>query len=307
MKKEVVIATRGSKLALWQAEYIKSEIENHHKDISCRLEIIKTMGDKILDVPLAKIGGKGLFVKEIETALLEKKADLAVHSMKDVPMELPAGLELFESPVCEEPNDAFLSIKYNSLNDLPKGARVGTSSLRRKLQLLELRPDLEVLDLRGNVQTRMQKLSDGIYDAIILAYAGLKRLEVTENIKEILPVEKMLPASCQGILGIEIRSDDNNIKEILAFIGHKDSYTRALCERAFLRKLQGGCQIPIGCHSVLNGDKIYIKGIIYNLDGSKKIEKEYTGDRANPEQAGEKLAEMVLSSGGGEILKEIYS
>ncbi len=306
MKKEVVIATRGSKLALWQAEYIKSEIENHHKDISCRLEIIKTMGDKILDVPLAKIGGKGLFVKEIETALLEKKADLAVHSMKDVPMELPAGLELFESPVCEEPNDAFLSIKYNSLNDLPKGARVGTSSLRRKLQLLELRPDLEVLDLRGNVQTRMQKLSDGIYDAIILAYAGLKRLEVTENIKEILPVEKMLPASCQGILGIEIRSDDNNIKEILSFIGHKDSYTRALCERAFLRKLQGGCQIPIGCHSVLNGDKIYVKGIIYNLDGSKKIEKEYTGDRANPEQVGEKLAEMVLSSGGDEILKEIY-
>lgn len=307
MKKEVVIATRGSKLALWQAEYIKSEIENHHKDISCRLEIIKTMGDKILDVPLAKIGGKGLFVKEIETALLEKKADLAVHSMKDVPMELPEGLELFESPVCEEPQDAFLSIKYNSLDELPQGAKVGTSSLRRKLQLLELRPDLEVLDLRGNVQTRMQKLNDGMYDAIILAYAGLKRLKVTEHIKEILSVEKMLPASCQGILGIEIRSDDNEIKEILSFIGHKDSYTRALCERAFLRKLQGGCQIPIGCHSVLQGDKIYVKGIIYNLDGSKKITKEYTGDKANPEEAGIKLAEMVLAAGGDEILKEIYS
>ena len=202
MKKEVVIATRGSKLALWQAEYIKHKIENHHKDISCRLEIIKTMGDKILDVPLSKIGGKGLFVKEIETALLDKKADLAVHSMKDVPMELPDGLELFESPLCEEPNDAFLSIKYNSLDDLPQGSRVGTSSLRRKCQLLELRSDLEVLDLRGNVQTRMQKLNDGIYDAIILAYAGLKRLEIVENIKEILPIEKMLPASCQGILGI---------------------------------------------------------------------------------------------------------
>ncbi len=234
MKKEVVIATRGSKLALWQAEYIKHKIENHHKDISCRLEIIKTMGDKILDVPLSKIGGKGLFVKEIETALLDKKADLAVHSMKDVPMELPDGLELFESPLCEEPNDAFLSIKYNSLDDLPQGSRVGTSSLRRKCQLLELRSDLEVLDLRGNVQTRMQKLNDGIYDAIILAYAGLKRLEIVENIKEILPIEKMLPASCQGILGIEIRSDDDEIKEILSFIGDKDSYTRARCERAFL-------------------------------------------------------------------------
>lgn len=307
MKKEVVIATRGSKLALWQAEYIKSEIENHHKDISCRLEIIKTMGDKILDVPLAKIGGKGLFVKEIETALLENKADLAVHSMKDVPMELPAGLELFESPVCEEPNDAFLSIRYNTLDELPIGAKVGTSSLRRKLQLLEIRPDLEVIDLRGNVQTRMQKLQDGMYDAIILAYAGLKRLELTDNVKEILPVEKMLPASCQGILGLEIRSNDENIKNILSFIGDKPSYTRALCERAFLRKLQGGCQIPIGCHSILKDDKIYVKGIIYNLDGSKKIEKEYTGDVSNPENAGERLAEMVLAAGGDEILKEIYS
>lgn len=307
MKKEVVIATRGSKLALWQAEYIKKEIETYHKNISCRLEIIKTMGDKILDVPLAKIGGKGLFVKEIEKALFDKTADLAVHSMKDVPMDLPDGLELFESPVCEEPNDAFLSVKYNSFDELPNGARIGTSSLRRKLQLLELRPDLEVLDLRGNVITRMQKLTDGIYDAIILAYAGLKRLELTDNIKEILPIDKILPASCQGILGLEIRSDDDEIKEILSFIGHKESYTRAICERAFLRKLQGGCQIPIGCHSILQNDKIYVKGLIYNLDGSKKIAKEYVGDISDPEAAGIKLAEMVLSSGGDEILKEIYS
>lgn len=307
MKKDIVIATRGSKLALWQAEYIKNKIENHHKNISCRLEIIKTMGDKILDVPLAKIGGKGLFVKEIEKALFDKTADLAVHSMKDVPMDLPDGLELFESPVCEEPQDAFLSVKYNSFDELPNGARVGTSSLRRKLQLLELRPDLEVLDLRGNVITRMQKLTDGIYDAIILAYAGLKRLEMTDNIKEILPIDKILPASCQGILGLEIRSDDDEIKEILSFIGHRESHTRAICERAFLRKLQGGCQIPIGCHSVLQGDKIYVKGIIYNLDGSKKIAKEYTGDKVNPEAAGIKLAEMVLAAGGDEILKEIYS
>lgn len=306
MKKEIVIATRGSKLALWQAEYIRKEIENHNDNVLCKFEIIKTMGDKILDVPLAKIGGKGLFVKEIEVALLSKKADLAVHSMKDVPMDLPNGLELFESPKCEEPNDAFLSIKYNKIEELPKGAKVGTSSLRRKLQILEIRPDLEILDLRGNVLTRLQKLKDGIYDAIILAYAGLKRLELTDNIKEILPVEKMIPASCQGILGIEIRNDDNEIKNILSCIGDKDSYTRAICERAFLRKLQGGCQIPIACHSVLQDDKIKITGVIYNLVGSKKIKKEYIGSKDNPENAGITLAEMVLASGGNEILKEIY-
>ncbi len=307
MKKEIVIATRGSKLALWQAEYIKSEIENHHKNIVCRLEIIKTTGDKILDVPLAKIGGKGLFVKEIETALLEKKADIAVHSMKDVPMELPVGLELVPSPVAEQPNDAFLSIRFNSIAELPLGAKVGTSSLRRKLQLLELRPDLEILDLRGNVQTRMQKLVDGVYDGIILAYAGLLRLELTENIKEVIDINKMLPASCQGILGIEVRSDDKEIKEILSFLGHKESYTRAVCERSFLRKLQGGCQIPIGCHSVLENDTIRVKGIIYNLDGSKKVDKEIVYNINQPEEAGIKLAELVLNSGGDEILKEIYS
>lgn len=306
MNKEIVIATRGSKLALWQAEYIKSEIEKHHKNIVCRLEIIKTTGDKILDVPLAKIGGKGLFVKEIETALMEKKADLAVHSMKDVPMELPKGLELIPSPIAEKPNDAFLSIRYNSIAELPIGAKVGTSSLRRKLQLLELRPDLEVADLRGNVQTRMQKLVDGVYDGIILAYAGLIRLELTDNIKEIISVDKMLPASCQGILGLEVRSDDNEIKELLSFLGHKDSYTRALCERAFLRKLQGGCQIPIGCHSVLDNENIKVKGLIYNLDGSKKIEKEIVYDINKPEEAGIKLAESVLISGGDKILEEIY-
>ena len=237
---------------------------------------------------------------------MEKKADLAVHSMKDVPMELPKGLELIPSPIAEKPNDAFLSIRYNSIAELPIGAKVGTSSLRRKLQLLELRPDLEVVDLRGNVQTRMQKLVDGIYDGIILAYAGLIRLELTDNIKEIISVDKMLPASCQGILGLEVRSDDNEIKELLSFLGHKDSYTRALCERAFLRKLQGGCQIPIGCHSVLDNENIKVKGLIYNLDGSKKIEKEIVYDINKPEEAGIKLAESVLISGGDKILEEIY-
>lgn len=307
MKKEIVIATRGSKLALWQAEYIKGRIEDHHKNVSCRLEIIKTMGDKILDVPLAKIGGKGLFVKEIENALLDGSADLAVHSMKDVPMELPEGLELNVCPEGEESNDAFLSIKYNSIKELPEGAKVGTSSLRRKLQLLEKRPDLEILDLRGNVQTRVQKLVDGHYDGIILAYAGLKRLNFTEYLKEIISLDDMMPASCQGILGIEIKSDNNDIKEILSFLKHDNTYSRSLCERAFLRRLQGGCQIPIGCHSEIHGDKIHVKGVIYNLDGSKKIYKEIEGSLAEAEQCGFNLADDVLKAGGTEILKEIYS
>lgn len=306
MAREIVIATRGSKLALWQSEYIKSEIEKHHKDVKCRLEIIKTTGDKILDVPLAKIGGKGLFVKEIETALLEKKADIAVHSMKDVPMDLPDGLELYSSPVGEESNDAFLSIRYNSINELPIGARVGTSSLRRKLQLLEYRKDLEIIDLRGNVQTRVSKLENGEYDGIILAYAGLKRLEFTEHLKEIISTDLMLPASCQGILGIEIRSGDDEIKSLLSFLSDKDTTLRSLCERAFLRRLQGGCQVPIACYSVIEGDNIKVTGRLYNLDGSKKIEKVITGSKSDAENTGYRLADMVIEEGGREILKEIY-
>ncbi|MDE7169470.1 MAG: hydroxymethylbilane synthase [Mucispirillum sp.] len=306
MKKDITIATRGSKLALWQAEFIKDKLERYHKGLSCRLEIIKTTGDKILDVPLAKIGGKGLFVKEIEQALFEKKADLAVHSMKHVPMDLPDGLELYASPKAETPNDAFLSVNYGGIDELPIGARVGTSSLRRKLQLLELRPDLKVSDLRGNVQTRIQKLEDGVYDAIILAEAGLVRLGLTDMIKEVISADRMLPASCQGILGVEVRSGDTEIKEILFFLKDRNAETRALCERAFLRKLQGGCQAPIGCHSVIKGDELSAKGIIYSLDGSKKIAKEITGNINEPELTGEKLATMVLDDGGEDILKEIY-
>ncbi len=308
MKKELIIATRGSKLALWQAEYIKGLIEDKFDDVTCKLNIIKTTGDIILDVPLAKIGGKGLFVKEIETAMLENEADLAVHSMKDVPMELPEGLELFVSPIQETPNDAFLSIKYNSIDELPQGAKVGTSSLRRKLQLLEKRPDLEILDLRGNVQTRMQKLEDGMYDAIILAKAGLVRLGLTSHIKQDIPIELMLPASCQGIIGVETRVNDTEVTKYLEHIRHADTETRMLAERAYLRRLQGGCQVPIGCHSTLLDDgKMHIKGILYSLDGKTKIVKELTGNQANPEQLGYDLADSVLEAGGDKLLKEIYS
>lgn len=306
MRKEIVIATRGSKLALWQSEFIKSEIEKEYKDIVCRLEIIKTTGDKILDVPLAKIGGKGLFVKEIETSLLAGSADIAVHSMKDVPMDLPDGLELVPSPKGEESNDAFLSIRYNSIDELPIGARVGTSSLRRKLQLLELRPDLEIIDLRGNVQTRISKLENSEYDGIILAYAGLKRLELTDYIKEVISVDKMLPSSCQGILGIEVRSNDDEIKDLLKFLSSEKTYQRALCERAFLRRLEGGCQVPIACHSVIEGDSITVTGRLYNLDGSKKIESVITGSLKDAEETGYKLADSIILSGGSEILEEIY-
>ena len=307
MKKELIIATRGSKLALWQAEYIKSLIEATHKDVVCKLNIIKTTGDKILDVSLAKIGGKGLFVKEIETALLKNQADLAVHSMKDVPMELPDELELFANPKGEVSNDAFLSIKYNSIKELPQGAKVGTSSLRRKLQFLEKRPDLIIQDLRGNVQTRMQKLEDGAYDAIILAAAGLIRLGLTQHIRETISVDVMIPAVCQGILGIEIRKNDAEVKQYLTFLKDKDTETRVTCERAFLQKLEGGCQVPIGCHSILIDDEIHVKGVLFTLDGRIKIEKSLKGKQTDASILGFSLAENVLKDGGDKILKEIYS
>jgi hydroxymethylbilane synthase len=305
--KRLVIATRGSELAVWQANYIKSLIENKYKDIEVVLKKIKTQGDKILDVPLAKIGGKGLFVKEIEAALLNKDADIAVHSMKDVPIELPAGLEIFVTPKREEPNDAFLSVKYSSLEELPENAVVGTSSLRRKLQLLRLRNDLIVKDLRGNVNTRIRKMLEGNFDAIILAKSGLKRLNLTEHIKETVPMDKILPAVCQGILGIEVRSDDSKTKEIISFINDKETMIRAKCERAFLRGLQGGCQVPIAGYSEIIGGKIYLKSLLSSLDGKKHLFVEGEDEIDNFEKLGERNAEKILKSGGKEILEEVYS
>jgi len=305
--KRLVIATRGSELAVWQANYIKSLIEDKYKDIEVVLKKIKTQGDKILDVPLAKIGGKGLFVKEIEEALLNKDADIAVHSMKDVPIELPAGLEIFVTPKREEPNDAFLSVKYSSLEELPENAVVGTSSLRRKLQLLKLRNDLIVKDLRGNVNTRIRKMLEGNFDAIILAKSGLKRLNLTEHIKETVPMDKILPAVCQGILGIEVRSDDSKTKEIISFINDKETMIRARCERAFLRGLQGGCQVPIAGYSEIIGNKIYLKSLLSSLDGKKHLFVEGEDEIDNFEKLGERNAERILKSGGKEILEEVYS
>lgn len=305
--KKFIIGTRGSKLALWQSNYIKSLIENRYPDVRIELNIIKTQGDKILDTPLSKIGGKGLFVKEIENALLDETADFAVHSMKDVPMELPDGLELFATPERQEPNDAFLSVKYNSIRNLPQKSVVGTSSLRRKLQLLKIRPDLIVKDLRGNVDTRIRKLVEGEFDAIILAKAGLNRLQMTEHIKETISINDILPATCQGTIGIELKSSSDEVKSLLKFINHGDTMIRTLCERAFLRKLQGGCQVPIAGYSKIIGDDIHFSGLVISLDGKKQINSSKISKITNPEEAGLQAAEDILSEGGSEILKEIYS
>ncbi|MCD8490711.1 MAG: hydroxymethylbilane synthase [Geovibrio sp.] len=306
MMKKVRIATRGSMLALWQANHIKALLEKEHK-VECELLVIKTQGDKILDVPLAKIGGKGLFVKEIETALLENEADIAVHSMKDVPMLLPEGLELYASPEGETPEDAFVSVKYKTIADLPQNAVVGTSSLRRKVQLARLRPDLEIKDLRGNVNTRLRKLDDGEYDAIILARAGLVRLEYHDRVTDVISVEDMLPAVCQGILGIEVRSDDTESKKLLDFLRHEPTETRVRCERTFLRRLEGGCQAPIAGHSVIEGDRIIMKGLVSDLIGETYIEAENKGSVKDAAEIGYELAESILAAGGKEILDEIYS
>ncbi|PLX68066.1 MAG: hydroxymethylbilane synthase [Denitrovibrio sp.] len=303
---KVTIATRGSNLALWQAYHIKALLEKEH-GVEVELNIIKTKGDKILDVPLAKIGGKGLFVKEIEQALIDDKADIAVHSMKDVPMEMPEGLALYASPEGETPYDCFVSTKYNEVAELPNGAVVGTSSLRRKLQLSKLRPDLQIKDLRGNVNTRLAKLEAGEYDGIILAKAGLVRLELDGYVKETFTTDQMLPSCCQGILGIQIRDNDDRIKKMLDFLRHDETETRVTMERAFLRRLEGGCQAPIAGHSVLTGDKICMKGIVANLEGEVFIERIIEGKAVDAEKLGLELAEKILDAGAKEILEEIYN
>ncbi len=306
MRKKITIATRGSQLALWQANFIKDEIEEKYDDVKIDLKIIKTMGDKILDTPLAKIGGKGLFVKEIENALLDNTADLAVHSMKDVPMDLPKGLMLFATPKREEPYDAFLSIKYSSINDLPKNSIVGTSSLRRKLQLLKIRPDLLIKDLRGNVNTRISKLEKGEYDAIILAKAGLVRLGITEYIKETLDESVMIPAVCQGTLGLEIRENDSALKKTISFLKDHETDIRTSAEREFLKALQGGCQVPIAGYSVVKENRIFMKTMLASLDGSTFIYENGESDIFDAPDLGRKLANNILERGGQEILKEIY-
>lgn len=306
----VRIATRKSALALWQAEYVKAQLEHFHPGIIVELVPMTTKGDIILDTPLAKIGGKGLFVKELEVAMLEDRADIAVHSMKDVPVEFPQGLGLEVICPREDPRDAFVSNKIASFAELPQGAIVGTSSLRRQCQIKALRPDLDIRDLRGNVNTRLRKLDEGEYDAIILASAGLIRLEMPERIREHIAPEIMLPANGQGAVGIECRTNDDVIKALLAPLECKETHIRVLAERAMNRALQGGCQVPIGSYAVLekNADheEIYLRGLVGAIDGSKILRSDIRGPIDQAQSLGEQLAQDLLSQGADKILQQVY-
>lgn len=303
---KIRIATRKSALALWQAEYVKAQLEKHHAGIIVELIPMTTKGDIILDTPLAKVGGKGLFVKELEVAMLEGRADIAVHSMKDVPVDFPEGLGL--SVICprEDPRDAFVSNNHDSLDALPQGAIVGTSSLRRQCQLKAMRPDLDIRDLRGNVNTRLAKLDNGDYDAIILAAAGLIRLEMPERIKQFIEPEVILPANGQGAVGIECRLGDEETLALLEPLECQETRHRVLAERAMNKKLEGGCQVPIGSYAVINDEEIHLRGLVGATDGSTIIEQEVTGSISNAEQLGESLADKLLSLGADEILKQVY-
>ncbi len=301
--KPITIGTRGSALALWQANWVKSELERRYPGIEVGLKIIKTKGDKILDVPLAQVGGKGLFVKEIEDALLEGRIDLAVHSMKDVPTELPEGLQVTLIPPREDPRDAFFSGKGEKLAELEAGAVVGTSSLRRKAQLLNAFPHLEIRDLRGNVDTRLKKLDRGEYDAIILAAAGVKRLGWGERITEILEPEISLPAIAQGALGIETRIADDFNNQRLAFFHDEKTALAVRAERALLKTLEGGCQVPIAAYATVSDDKLVtLTGLVAALDGRRIIKEKMSG--TEPEILGENLARTLLERGAEQLLAE---
>ena len=300
------IATRKSPLALWQAEYVKSRLEQAHSGLTVELIGMTTKGDVILDTPLAKVGGKGLFVKELEVAMLEKRADIAVHSMKDVPVEFPEGLGLVVICEREDPRDAFVSNHYNSIEELPQGAVLGTCSLRRQAQVRERRPDLKIVDLRGNVNSRLQKLDDGQFDAIILAAAGLKRLGFDKRIRRAMPAEESLPAVGQGAVGIECRLDDAETIALLQTLSDTDTTTRVMAERAMNNRLEGGCQVPIAGYSELEGDQIWLRGLVGEPDGTQIIRAQVRGPRGDAEQLGTQLAETLLQQGAGDILQRLY-
>ena len=304
--KTLKIATRQSPLALWQAEFIRSCLEERNADLKVELVTFVTQGDKILDTPLAKIGGKGLFVKELEAALLDGRADLAVHSMKDVPMALPEGLSLAVICEREDPFDAFVSNHYAHFNDLPQGAKVGTSSLRRKCQILKQRPDLEIIDLRGNVGTRLSKLDAGLYDAIILASAGLKRLGLSDRIRHTLPASVSLPAVGQGALGLECRENDQQILDLIQPLLHIETSACVRAERAFNAYLEGGCQVPIAGYATLHADELHIEGRVGSVDGATLLVAELRGPVVQAEQLGEALAQQLLELGAGELLQALH-
>jgi hydroxymethylbilane synthase len=303
------IATRESLLALWQAEFIKAELQKAHHGLEVELLGMTTRGDQLLDSPLSKIGGKALFVKELEQALLEDRADIAVHSMKDVPMEFPEGLGLAIICEREDPRDAFVSNQFDAVESLPQGARVGTSSLRRECQLRALRPDLKISSLRGNVQTRLRKLDDGEFDAIILASAGLIRLKLEERIASFMPVETSLPACGQGAVGVETRIDDERVKALLQPLHNSVSATQVLAERAMNRRLEGGCQVPIAGYAIADPadpDQLWLRALVGEPSGGKILSAEARGPKAEAEALGIAVADDLLAQGAGAILQAVY-
>jgi hydroxymethylbilane synthase len=304
--KTIRIATRHSPLAMWQANFVKAELLKFHPDLIVELLPMKTQGDIILDTPLAKVGGKGLFVKELEVAMLEGRADIAVHSMKDVPVDFPEGLGLTVICEREDPRDAFVSNNFTSIDQLPQGAIVGTCSLRRQCQLLERRPDLIVNDLRGNVNTRLRKLDEGQYDAIILAAAGLMRLDMHDRIASFIEPEVSLPAVGQGAVGIECRLDDQQTIDLLTCLEHTPTRLRVTAERSMNLALQGGCQVPIGSYAILTDEGLYLRGLVGSVDGKIIIRKEVTGKVEDAEKMGLELAKQLLDCGAKEILEEVY-
>ncbi len=303
---DLTIGTRGSPLALWQANWVKDQVEKKHQGIIVDLVPIQTKGDKILDTPLAMVGGKGLFVKELETALLDNSVDIAVHSMKDVPTMLPDGLEI--SVICEreDPRDAFIASKVKAFSELPKGARVGTSSLRRQAQILSGRPDIKIISIRGNVGTRLKKLESENLDAIILAAAGMKRMEMEEVVTEYLEPSDCLPAVAQGAMGIETRIGDEKTTGLINFLNHNESALVVEAERAFLRRLEGGCQAPIAGYATLSGKEIELTGLVGVTDGSVIYRDVVRGGVEQCTDLGIRLAEELLKQGGDEILREAY-
>ncbi len=305
MKQKIIIGTRGSKLALWQAQHVAARLRELNPGLVVELQHIVTTGDKILDVPLAQIGGKGLFTKELETAMLAGEIDLAVHSLKDMPTELPPGLILTATTTRLDPHDAFVSRRYGSLAELPTGATVGTSSLRRKAQLLRLRPDLRIENLRGNLDTRLRILDEGQYDAIVLAAAGLRRLGWSDRITALLSPEECLPAVGQGVLAIEARAADAEVLAAVAGLDDAGSRACVTAERTFLAVVEGGCQVPVGVYGRMTGEKLSLQARILSLDGMRCVEGETVGDPAQAAILGDSLARRLLAAGGAEILAEL--
>ncbi len=304
--KQIRIGTRGSALAIRQTEWVAAELKRIYPQLEVEIVKIKTKGDKILDVPLAKVGGKGLFVKEIEEALLKEEIDLAVHSLKDIPTFFPEGLCLGAITKREDPRDAFISFKYNSFSDLPPHARIGTSSLRRQAQLLHLYPEIVIVPLRGNIDTRLRKLKELDLDGIVLASAGLKRMGMEDKVTAYISPDIMLPAIGQGALGIEIRNEKKWL-EFIAPLNHLPTAIATTAERAFLARLEGGCQVPIAAYAVCNGNKLNITGLVADTEGKRFLKRSLEGTSKEAEELGKRLAEILLEKGAKEVLEEIYA